>query len=111
MCTREFGIFEMFRQIVLQLFEFLDSIRKLLKYSDEIFGSLSFIFFGEFQHSIFDLNAILEEYFWKYAEELNPLGGKVEGVLHIWSLLFDDSIDEKVFEILKKPVCGISETF
>lgn len=106
-CDRKYGPFEAVRQMMVRTHYVSFVFEYLLSFIEEGEDIISMIFFGEVGNTPFDVKAFLDQYVIQYFAWLAPLGGPLEGEIHIWSLLFDGLIEEPLFEIIKTPVCGI----
>merc|ERR1740137_165940 len=106
-CDRKYGPFEAMRQMVVRTSYITFTMDYLFSYVKETEELASMIFFGERGHTWFDTKAFVDFYIFKYFAEWMPLGGAIEGELHLWSMLFDSLIEDQVYGLVKTPVCGI----
>jgi len=106
-CDRKYGPFEAVRQMVVRTAYITYTMDYFFSFEKETEELTSEIFFGERGHMLFDIKAFVDFYIFQYFSEWMPLGGAIEGELHIWSMMFDSLIEEQVYGLVKTPVCGI----
>jgi hypothetical protein len=109
LCGRKYGPFEAMRQMAVQIHHTSFLTQFLLAFEDETTDLVSIMFFGERGHYGYDWNAALEKYFFNYINYLEPLGGRIEGELHLHAMLFDGLLEDWFYGMIKAPICGVTE--